>query len=149
MSRLTVITDRALERAMDLASTAGDGLRHAGSNLRHQVAPHAVDWIKTGAAMGAVKTGGKVASRFARRNPVVTVAAAAAGVGLIAYALYRKKKRANANGSTIDGEAQRLERSNANARRAARRALALPRSMRCASPSSVLPLARFFLRYSA
>ncbi len=89
MSRLTVITDRALERAMDLASSAGDGLRHAGSNLRHQVAPHAVDWIKTGAAMGAVKTGGKVATRFARRNPVVTVAAAAAGVGLIAYALYR------------------------------------------------------------
>lgn len=121
MSRLTVITDRALERAMDLASSAGDGLRHAGSNLRHQVAPHAVDWIKTGAAMGAVKTGGKVATRFARRNPVVTVAAAAAGVGLIAYALYRKKKKANANGVTVDGEAQRLERGNANARRAARR----------------------------
>lgn len=120
MSRLTVITDRALERAMDLASSAGDGLRHAGSNLRHQVAPHAVDWIKTGAAMGAVKTGGKVATRFARRNPVVTVAAAAAGVGLIAYALYRKKKKANASGVTVDGEAQRLERGNANARRAAR-----------------------------
>lgn len=118
MSRLTVITDRALERAMDLASSAGDGLRHAGSNLRHQVAPHAVDWIKTGAAMGAVKTGGKVATRFARRNPVVTVAAAAAGVGLIAYALYRKNKSRKA---TIDGSAERLEQvGNANARRAAR-----------------------------
>ncbi|HYG06185.1 MAG TPA: hypothetical protein VD865_07195 [Stenotrophomonas sp.] len=117
MSRLTVITDRALERALDLASTAGDGLRHAGSNLRHQVAPHAVDWIKTGAALGAVKTGGKVATRFARRNPVVTVAAAAAGVGLIAYALYRKKK--GRSQVTVDGSAERLEQGNASARRSA------------------------------
>jgi len=119
MSRLTVITDRALERAMDLASSAGDGLRHAGSNLRDHMAPQAMDWIKTGAALGAVKTGGKVAGRFARRNPAVTIAAAAAGVGLIAYALYRKKKARN--GLTLDGSAQRVEQQgNANARRAAR-----------------------------
>ena len=119
MSRLTVITDRALERAMDLAASAGDSLRHAGSNLRGHV-PHAGDWIKTGAALGAVKTGGRVAGKFARRNPTVTVAAAVAGVGLIAYALYRKKKRERGN-VTFDGSAQRLdgERGNAEARRAA------------------------------
>jgi len=120
MSRLTVITDRALERAMDLASSAGDGLRHAGSNLRDHVAPQAMDWIKTGAALGAVKTGGKAATRFARRNPAVTIVAAAAGVGLIAYALYRKKKQRQ-NGATLEGSAERLEQQgNANARRAAR-----------------------------
>jgi len=120
MSRLTVITDRALERALDLASSAGDGLRSAGSNLRHQVAPHAMDWIKAGAAIGAVKTGGRAAGKFARRNPAVTIAAAAAGVGLIAYAIYRKqKKKAQLNGS-IEGSAERLEQQgNANARRAA------------------------------
>lgn len=119
MSRLTVITDRALERAMDLASSAGDGLRHAGSNLRDHAAPTAMDWIKTGAAIGAVKTGGRAAGKFARRNPAVTIAAAAAGVGLIAYAIYRKKRKAQLNGS-IEGSAERLEQQgNANARRAA------------------------------
>lgn len=119
MSRLTVITDRALERAMDLASSAGDGLRHAGSNLRDHVAPQAMDWIKTGAALGAVKSGGKVATRLARRNPAVTIAAAAAGVGLIAYAIYRKKKQRDL--ATLEGSAQRVEQQgNANARRAAR-----------------------------
>ena len=65
MSKLTVITDRALERALELAHTAGDGLKSAGGSLRN------ADWIKTGAALGAVKTGGKVATKFARRNPAV------------------------------------------------------------------------------
>ncbi len=104
MNKLTVITDRALERAMDLASNAGDSLRHAGSNLRH-MGPHATDWIKTGAALGAVKSGGKVATRFARRNPAVTVAAAAIGVGLIGYALYRKRQR---DQNPLNGQAQRV-----------------------------------------
>ncbi len=104
MNKLTVITDRALERAMDLASNASDSLRHAGSNLRH-MGPHATDWIKTGAALGAVKSGGKVATRFARRNPAVTVAAAAIGVGLIGYALYRKRQR---DQHPLNGQAQRM-----------------------------------------
>ena len=109
MCRLTVITDRALERAMDLASSAGDGLRHAGSNLRDHVAPQAMDWIKTGAALGAVKSGGKVAGRLARRNPAVTIAAAAVGVGLLGYALYRKQqKKKAANGHVVNGQAQRI-----------------------------------------
>ena len=74
MSKLTVITDRALERALELAHTAGDGLKSAGGSLRN------ADWIKTGAAIGAVKTGGKAATKFVRRNPAVAVAAAAVGV---------------------------------------------------------------------
>lgn len=119
MSRFTVITDRTLERALELAGSAGDSLRHAGSSLRH-VAPHAGEWLKTGAAIGAVKTGGRAAGKFARRNPAITVAAAVAGIGLIGYALYRKRKQRDQG--VIDGSAERLEahRGNANARHAAR-----------------------------
>ncbi len=112
MSKLTVITDRALERALEIAGNAGDSLRHA--------APHASDWLKTGAALSAVKTGGKVAGKLVRRNPAVTIAAAVAGLGLIGYAVYRKRKQQD---GSIDGSARRIEteqRSNANARRAAR-----------------------------
>ncbi|MEE7548800.1 hypothetical protein HF319_18845, partial [Xanthomonas sp. Kuri4-1] len=72
-------------------------------------------------ALGAVKTGGKVAGKIARRNPAVTIAAAVAGLGLIGYAVYRKRQR-DQNGA-IDGSSQRVaseKRSNANARRAAR-----------------------------
>ncbi|MBD3826961.1 MULTISPECIES: hypothetical protein [Stenotrophomonas] len=112
MSRLTVITDRALERALDLASSAGDGLKHAGTNLRH-FGPQATDWIKTGAALGAVKTGSRVAAKVVRRNPAVTIAAAAVGVGLLGYALYRKQqKKKLANGGVVDGQAQRISARN-------------------------------------
>ena len=94
MSKLTVITDRALERALELAHTAGDGLKSAGGSLRN------ADWIKTG---------GKVATKFARRNPAVTIAAAAVGVGLLGYALYRKQqKKKAANGHVVNGQAQRI-----------------------------------------
>ncbi len=59
--------------------------------------------------MGAVKTGGKVATKFARRNPAVTIAAAAVGVGLLGYALYRKQqKKKAANGHVVNGQAQRI-----------------------------------------
>lgn len=108
MSRLTVITDRALERALDLAHSAGDGIKQAGGGLRH-LGPTATDWIKTGAAIGAVKTGGKVATKLVRRNPAVTIAAAAVGVGLLGYALYRKQqKKKLANGHVVNGQAQRV-----------------------------------------
>jgi uncharacterized membrane protein YebE (DUF533 family) len=112
MSRLTVITDRALERALDLAHSAGDGIKHAGGNLggslRH-FGPTAADWLKTGAALGAVKTGGRIATKAARRNPAVTIAAAAVGVGLLGYALYRKQqKKKLAGGHVVNGQAQRV-----------------------------------------
>ncbi|KAB7769717.1 hypothetical protein [Xanthomonas maliensis] len=129
MSKLTVITERALERALELAGTAGDHLRHAASNagdqarhagnsLRH-LGPGASDWLKTGAALGAVRTGSKAATRLVKRNPAVTVAAAVAGLGLIGYAVYRKRKR---DQDVIGGNVHRLDRDsagNANARRAA------------------------------
>lgn len=129
MSRLTVITDRALERVLDLAGTAGDslkyaansagaGLRNAGNSLHRHATPGAAEWLKTGAALGAVKTGGRVATKLVRRNPTVAVAAAVAGIGLLGYAVYRKHKRDQA---ALDGDAQRVDhRGNAQARRAAR-----------------------------
>ena len=118
MSKLTVITDRALERALELAHTAGDGLKSAGGSLRH-FGPQASDWIKTGAAVGAVKTGSKVATKLVRRNPAVAITAAAVGVGLLGYALYRKQqKKKAANGQMVDGQAKRINaRVNARDRR--------------------------------
>ena len=114
MSKLTVITDRALERALELAHSAGDGLKSAGGSLRH-FGPQASDWIKTGAAVGAVKTGSKVATKLVRRNPAVAITAAAVGVGLLGYALYRKQqKKKAANGQVVNGQAKR---TNARDRR--------------------------------
>ncbi|MFC7519837.1 hypothetical protein ACFQS6_05515 [Xanthomonas populi] len=129
MSKLTVITERALERAMELAGTAGDHLRHAasdagdkarnaGSSLRH-FGPGASEWLKTGAALGAVRTGGKVVGKVVKRNPAITVAAAVAGLGLIGYAVYRKRQR---DQQVLGGNVHRLDRGNAgnaSARRAA------------------------------
>ena len=83
MSKFSDITGPALERAIELASHAGDSLKHGGSN--------AAEWLKAGAAIGARAVG-----RVARRNPAATIAVAAVGLGLIGYAVYRKNKRDNA-----------------------------------------------------
>ena len=88
MSKFSDITGSALERAMELAGHAGDSLKHGGSN--------AADWLTAGAAIGAMKTGGRAVGRVARRNPTATIAVAAVGLGLIGYAVYRKNKRDNA-----------------------------------------------------
>ncbi|KRG72079.1 hypothetical protein [Pseudoxanthomonas dokdonensis] len=95
MSRFTDITDRALE----LASQAGTSIRHA--------VPDTSKLLQTGAAIGAVRTGGKVATTFVRRNPAVMVAAAA-GLGLLAFAAYRKRKRDQAN-APLEGSSRRVE----------------------------------------
>src|SRR3546814_18639244 len=51
-------------------------------------------WLETGAAVAAIQTGGKVATRFVRRNPAVAVAAVA-GAGLLYLAArHHAKKRA-------------------------------------------------------
>lgn len=86
MSKFSHLTDTALERVLALAGQAGDGLRSGGT--------HASDWIKTGATLGAIKTGGRVAGRVVRRNPGTALALAAVGVGLLGYAAYRKRQRA-------------------------------------------------------
>lgn len=116
MSKLTIISDRALE----LAGQAGAGLRNAGVSLR-DAGIGAEQWIKTGAALGAAKAGFNVARGTVRRHPVaVATAAAVVGAGVLAYVLYRKRRQQQLQ-EPIDGEASRVvPRSNGNASARAR-----------------------------
>ena len=95
MSKLGNAQDRALE----LIGEIGDGLRKA-------VPGKAMQWVETGAAIGAVKTGARVATRLVRRNPVLA-GAAIAGAGLLWYAARRRAKQAE-NGP-IEGSATRID----------------------------------------
>ncbi|KAF1694171.1 hypothetical protein [Pseudoxanthomonas koreensis] len=105
MSKLTIISDRALE----LAGHAGAGLRHAGASLR-DAGVGAEQWIRTGAALGAAKAGFSVARGTVRRHPVaVATAAAVVGAGVLAYVLYRKKRERDLQ-QPIDGESLRIPR---------------------------------------
>jgi hypothetical protein len=52
--------------------------------------PKIKSWLKTGAALGAARTGARVVSSVVRRNPGLAVAAAAVGAGYLAYSAYRK-----------------------------------------------------------
>jgi hypothetical protein len=81
MNRIEAISGRALE----LASTMGDNVRHA--------LPKAGQLLDAGAKLGVLKTGARVAGKFARRNPAM-IAAALAGAGLLWYAAHRRAKRA-------------------------------------------------------
>lgn len=120
MSKLTDLPERALE----LASSMGYNLRH--------VVPSAGKWLETGAKLGALRGGVRVATAVARRNPVM-VAAAAAGAGLLWYAAHRRAKRAeageNADGS-INGSARRVDARAGNGRTAPRKTTARKRTSR-------------------
>lgn len=104
------------ERAMDLAG-------HVGSGLRGVVPAKAVQWVETGAALAALKTGGRVATRVVKRNPAIAVAAVA-GAGLLWLAARRRAKRreedsGNGGRATKRVEARRAPRttSRTNTRR--------------------------------
>ena len=66
----------------------------------------ALSLVETGAVIGAVKTGARVATRLVRRNPVLA-GAAIAGAGLLWYAARRRAKQAE-NGP-IEGSATRID----------------------------------------
>ena len=118
MSKLTIITDRA----MDFVSQAGANIKHA--------MPDADKLLQTGAALGAIKAGSRVAGTFVRRNPAVVVAAAV-GVGVLAYVAYRKRKKAGLD-APIDGKSTRIQakriegNGKARASRAAKKATTAP-----------------------
>lgn len=95
MSKLDNVQDRTLE----LIGEIGDGIRKA-------VPGRAMQWVETGAALGAIRTGGKVASKFVRRNPVLA-GAAIAGAGLLWLAARHRAKRAEQG--PIDGTATRID----------------------------------------
>lgn len=90
----------------DLSSKARDLATQVSEGLRDRVPDKAIKWIETGAALGAVKTGGRVAVKFVRRNPVMAVAAAA-GAGLLWYAA--KRRAAQAEQRPIEGSATRVD----------------------------------------
>lgn len=92
------------ERALKLAGQLGDGIRDA-------VPDKAIGWVETGAALGALKTGSKVATKLVRRNPVITIAAVA-GAGLLLYAARRRALKAQ-NG-VIEGSSKRVEAKRAS-----------------------------------
>ncbi len=103
MSKFEQLSDKAL-------SLVG----HAGESLRHAIPDSAEKWLQTGIAIGAAKSGAKVAGGFLRRNPAVVVATVAgAGLAWLAVRHYKKKK---ANG-TIEGSSRRIEAKSGTARR--------------------------------
>ncbi len=95
MSKLDNVQDRTLE----LIGEIGQGLRKA-------VPGRAMQWVETGAALGALRTGTKVASTLVRRNPVLA-GAAIAGAGLLWLAARQRAKRAEQG--PIEGTAKRIE----------------------------------------
>lgn len=123
MSKFTSLPERALE----LASQAGDNFKH--------LVPHAGKWLEAGAKLGVLKQGARVAGMFVRRNPVVTVAAAA-GVGLLWYAARRRAKQAET--AAIEGSAQRVDarRGDASSSGARRTSAAARKRSRASSNGS-------------
>ncbi|MFT3755453.1 MAG: hypothetical protein QM769_05820 [Pseudoxanthomonas sp.] len=87
------------ERALVLIEQAGEKLQIGGDK--------AGNLIKTGAALGVARTGAKTAVAFAKRNPAVAITAGI-GVGLLALAAYRRRKRAQMLGST-EGTPRRID----------------------------------------
>lgn len=97
------------ERAMHVAGQVGDGIRSA-------VPRKALQWVETGAALTALKTGGRVATRLVKRNPAIAVAAVA-GAGLLWLAARKRAKRNEESGGSDGRKAPR----RVEARRAPRK----------------------------
>lgn len=106
MNRLSSLPERALEMAMH-------AVPHGASSL-----------LKTGVALGALKTGTRVASGVIRRNPAMAIAAAA-GAGLLWYLARRKAHRAESG--PIDSTSTRVEARRAGAKAGNGQSRAQPR----------------------
>lgn len=91
--------EKAQDRTLELIGDIGQGIRKA-------VPGRAMQWVETGAALGAIRAGGKVAGKFVRRNPVLATAAVA-GAGLLWFAARHRAKRAEQG--PIDGSATRID----------------------------------------
>ena len=108
MSKLDNVQDRTLE----LIGEIGQGIRKA-------VPGRAMNWVETGAALGAMRTGSKVASKFVRRNPVLA-GVAIAGAGLLWFAAHQRSKRAAE--APIEGTAKRIEAKRGTHKTSAKKA---------------------------
>ncbi|PNS08836.1 hypothetical protein [Solilutibacter silvestris] len=100
MNKLDSYTDRVA----DLAGKVGDA-------VKEHLPDHAMRWIETGAAIGAIKTGSRVARTAIKRNPVLAVAAVA-GAGLLWYAARRRNSTHSAAGNSITKRAPPPSRSS-------------------------------------
>jgi len=100
--------ERLPGRALELATQVGEG-------IKSRVPDRALKWVETGAALGALKTGAKVATKFARRNPAVAVATVA-GAGLLWYVARRRAKQAE--DGAIEGQSRRVEAKRGQSRSA-------------------------------
>ncbi|PJK04731.1 hypothetical protein CO610_11380 [Lysobacteraceae bacterium NML95-0200] len=98
---------RVGHKAAGFASSMGSRASNLGGGLKKQVPDVAMQWLETGAAIAAVKTGSKVATQFVRRHPVLVVAAAA-GIGLAWYA-QRRYARKKAEQTAIEGHWRHLQ----------------------------------------
>ena len=111
MSKLGNAQDRALELIGEL-----------GTGIRKAVPGKAMQWVETGAALGAVRTGTRIAGKFVRRNPVLA-GVAIAGAGLLWFAA---RQRANALRQQTDAgiDPREVVRQQAAERQAAQAAAA-------------------------
>ena len=109
------------ERALDLAGKWGGEVM--------DIVPQAGKWLETGAKLGALKTGSRIALTFVRRHPIATVATVA-GAGALWYMAHKKAKDAR-NGDAIEGSARRIE-----AKRPARKTTRARKSTRTRAPAS-------------
>jgi hypothetical protein len=120
----------------DLSGRMLDLATQVGETVRDRVPDKAMDWVQTGAALGALKTGSRVATRFVRRNPLIAVAAAA-GAGLLWYAARRRAQQAR--NAPIEGSAKRVEAKRAKAPQTVTRA---PRKRRTPTGKPTSPRGR-------
>ena len=112
------------ERAIEMAGKWGGDVM--------DLVPVAGKWLETGAKLGALKSGSRLAMTFVRRHPLATVATVA-GAGALWYMARRAKQRME-NGEDrepIEGSARRVEAKRAGTtRRAPRKTTARKRTTR-------------------
>lgn len=95
MSVFQHIPDRVVELAEKLGQTVKDAMPDRADKL-----------LQTGVALGAMRTGARAATRFARRNPMLT-AGVAVGAGLLLLAARHRAKKA-AQDAPLEGKAVRV-----------------------------------------
>lgn len=89
------------ERTLSLMGQVGDGMKHMVANGDR--------WLETGAKLGALKSGSKIAMKFVRRHPAATVATVVGAGALWYLARRRARQMENGNGEAIEGSARRVE----------------------------------------
>ena len=89
-----------------LATLPQHAARLTGS-LKGAVPGKALQWMETGAALAALKTGSRVATKAVRRNPAI-VTAAVVGAGLLWLTARHHAKKREAN-EAIDGKSRRVK----------------------------------------